>query len=86
MITETPPVQEALDELRARLNEDPIDFAELVILGARAKVRQLPDASERARKARRDVAEWMRSGNGPEIDIAAAEEVKHLRLISNYHE
>jgi hypothetical protein len=85
-ITETPPVQEALDELRAKLNGDPIDFAELTILGARAKARRLPQGgdSEKARRARHELAEWIRNGNGPKMDIAAAEEVKHLGLIANY--
>lgn len=85
-ITETPLVQEALDELRARLNGDQIDFAELVILGARAKVRRLPDENEQTRQALKDVAKWIRDGDGPKPDIAAAEEVKRLGLIANYDE
>jgi hypothetical protein len=85
-ITETPPVQEALDELRAKLSGDPIDFAELVILGARAKARRLPDRGQLARNARRDVAEWIRTGNGPKLDLAAADEVKCLGQIANYDE
>lgn len=41
-ITETPPVQAALDELRAKLGEgERIDFAELVTLGAEVKARQM---------------------------------------------
>jgi hypothetical protein len=47
-ITETPPVHEALDQLRAQMREAPvwpredrIDFAELVILGAQAKAERL---------------------------------------------
>lgn len=83
-ITETPPVQEALDELRAKLEGERIDYAELVVLGARAKTRQLPDRGEKARRAREELAEWIRSGTGPEMDIAAAEEVKHRGLIANY--
>ncbi len=79
-------MHEALDELRAKLNGEQIDFAELVILGARAKARRLPDRSEKARKARKELAEWIRNGNGPRVDIAAAEEVKHLGLITNYDE
>lgn len=79
-------MREALEELRAKLNGDRIDFAELVILGARAKARQLPahDESEQARQARREVADWIRNGTGPRVDIDAAEEVKHLGLIANY--
>jgi hypothetical protein len=81
-------VQEALDELRAKLNGERIDFGELVILGARAKARRLPDHgdSEKARRARREVADWIRNGTGPRVDIEAAEEVKHLGLIANYDE
>lgn len=79
-------MQEALDELRARLNDDPIDFAELMILGAEAKTRRLPPGgdTEAARRARRELAEWIRNGDGPTVDIAAAEEVKRLGLIANY--
>ncbi len=83
-ITETPPVHEALDELRAKLNGDPIDMAELVILGARAKLRRLPNQSAKARKARKELADWIRNGNPGMVDIAAAKEVKHLGLIANY--
>jgi hypothetical protein len=88
MVTETPPVQEALDELRARLNGERIDYAELVILGARAKARRLPAQgdTEEARRARKELADWILKGNGPKLDIAAAEEVKHLGLIANYDE
>jgi hypothetical protein len=79
-------VQEALDELREKLNGDPIDFAELVVLGARAKARRLPDRAEETNRALEDVAEWIRTGDGPKIDISAAEEVKRLGLIANYDE
>jgi hypothetical protein len=84
-ITETPPVREALDELRAKLNGERIDYAELVVLGARAKARRLPDGgdSARARQARGEVADWIRYGTGPRVDIEAAAEVKHLGLIAN---
>jgi hypothetical protein len=86
MITETPPVQEALDELRARLDGERIDYAELVILGARAKARRLPDRGRAARKARGRLAEWIIEGSGPKLDVAAADEVKHLGLIASYDE
>jgi hypothetical protein len=85
-VTETAPVQEALDELRAKLGTERIDFAELLILGARAKARRLPDQDLEARRARNELAEWIRTGSGPDIDIAAAEEVKYLGLIANYDE
>jgi hypothetical protein len=77
-------VHEALDELRAKLNGDPIDMAELVILGARAKARRLPDRDEEARQAREELAEWIRNGNPGMVDITAADEVKHLGLIARY--
>jgi hypothetical protein len=83
MITETPPVRAALDALRARLNGERIDYAELVILGARAKARRLPDREREARAAREQLAEWILTGAGPKLDVAAAEEVKHLGLIAN---
>jgi hypothetical protein len=85
-ITETPLVHEALDELRARLDGERIDFAELVILGARAKARHLPDNTREAREAREQLAEWIRAGSGPKVDIAAADEVKHHGLLANYDE
>lgn len=45
-ITETPPVQAALDELRHELGTDRIELGELVVLGARTKLQDL--------RARRD--------------------------------
>jgi hypothetical protein len=87
-ITETPPVKEALDELRAKLGEgERIDYAELVRLGARAKARQLPDDEQEAAAASARLAEMVRTGSFPfEIDVEAADEVKRLGLISNYDE
>jgi hypothetical protein len=87
-ITETPPVHEALQELRAKLGGNPVDMAELVILGARAKARRLPAGgdTEKARRARHELAEWIRNGNPGMVDIAAADEVKRLGLIANYDE
>jgi hypothetical protein len=84
-ITETQPVQEALEELRAKLNGDPIDFAELVILGAHVKARRLQVDNAAARAARKRLADMIRTRSFPyEIDIEAAKEVKHLGLIANY--
>lgn len=37
-ITETPPVKEALDALRAELNGERVDLGELVVMGAEAKL------------------------------------------------
>ena len=85
-ITETPPVQEALDELRAKLGQgETIDFAELVTLGARAKARRMNDEDAETRAARERFAEQIRTRSLPyAIDIAAAEEVKYLGLIAKY--
>ncbi len=78
-------MHEALDELRARLNGERINFAELVILGARAKARRLPANAKSAREAAMSLAEMIRSRSIP-IDVRAAEEVKHVGLITNYDE
>lgn len=80
-ITETPPVREALDELRARMGAERIDYAELVILGARTKLRQLPDDAKLAHEAARALAEMVRRGSIP-VDVRAADEVKRHGLIS----
>jgi hypothetical protein len=85
-ITETPPVQEALDELRSKLGEgERIDFAELVELGARAKARRLSADEQATTVALKRLAEMVRTRSFPyEMDVAAAEEVKHLGLIAKY--
>ena len=85
-ITETPPVQAALDELRARLGEDErIDFAELVTLGAEVKVRRMATENAATATARRRLAEMIRSGSFRyTVDVEAADEVKRLGLIANY--
>jgi hypothetical protein len=81
-ITETPPVQAALDELRSRLHGERIDYAELVVLGARVKARQLPDDVKAARVAAHRLAERIRSRSIP-ADVEAADEVKRLGLIAD---
>lgn len=60
MISET--VGEALDELRARLDGERVDYAELVVLGARTKARQLPDDAKAAREAALRLAGWAVDG------------------------
>ncbi len=80
-------MQEALDELRAKLAGERIDYAELVVLGARAKARRLPDDEERARRAQEELAAMIRTRSFPfEVDVEAADEVKRLGLIANYDE
>jgi hypothetical protein len=79
MITETPPVEEALAELRAALGSERIDFAELVVVGARAKTRELRGDGVAGRRARSRLAESVRAQLLP-IDVEAADAVKRLRL------
>jgi hypothetical protein len=74
-ITETPPVQAALDELRDELGEQRVDMAELVILGAREKLARLRTADARRSVLRHSLASRIRSGNLP-VDEAAADEVR----------
>ena len=85
-ITETPPVQEALDELRARLGDgERIDFAELVELGARAKARRLSADEQATATALKRLAEMVRTRSFPyEMDVVAADEVKRVGLIAKY--
>jgi hypothetical protein len=74
-ITETPPVHEALNELRRR--GERIRLGELVILGARARLHELQaERDEEARKLelRRQLVERLRTGEG--FDVAAAYEVR----------
>jgi len=81
-ITETPAVQEALDELRSALSsEQRIDFAELLAIGARAKARRLRADDPQALSARARLAETIRTRSIP-VDVQAAQEVKHLGLIA----
>jgi hypothetical protein len=83
-ITETPPVQEALDRLRARTGSQKLDVAELVVLGAEEKERRLQRDDENLREARARLAARILDRTLPEPDIAAADEVKTLGLIANY--
>lgn len=61
-----------------------VDLAELVVLGAREKERQLLRDSEAAREARHRVANLIRDRTYDPGDVAAADEVKRLGLIANY--
>ncbi len=87
MITETEPVKAALDELRRVQGGEKVELADLVIRGARDKIRELrAPGSEAARKAGREIVEWIRSPDRPRPDLKAAEEVKYLGLEANYPE
>jgi hypothetical protein len=80
-ITETPAVREVLDELRVALGRTKLDFGELTVLGARAKLNELRGESPAARAAREWLLWELREGT-TELDIAAADEVKYLGLIA----
>jgi hypothetical protein len=79
-ITETPRVQEALDDLRATLRTgDRIDFAELLTIGARTKTKHLRADDAAPRDARIRLADQIRARTLP-VDIDAADTVKRLGL------
>ena len=75
-------VHEALEELRAVLGRGRIDFAELTVLGARAKLRELRGDGPAVEAARARLVRDVREG-ADEGDIAAADEVKHLGLLAD---
>ena len=75
-------MHEALEELRAALGRGRIDFAELTVLGARAKLRELRGEGPAVEAARARLVREIREGTG-EVDIAAADEVKRLGLLSD---
>ncbi len=60
-ITETPPVQEALDELREELGDEQLQLSELVILGAREKLALL----RAGRRTSTSVANALRIASAP---------------------
>jgi hypothetical protein len=74
-ITETPPVREALDELRAELGTDRVPLGEIVILGARVKLEQLRGGDDDVLTRRRRLTDRIRARE-PLADLAAAEEVR----------
>jgi hypothetical protein len=74
-ITETPPVQAALDELREALGDDRVELSELVILGAQAKLAHVRDERDATVALRRRLADRIRRRDVP-ADRAAADEVR----------
>jgi hypothetical protein len=75
-ITETPPVQAALDELREELGDTArIEFGELVILGAQEKVARLRATRADTTSRRQQLAERIRRRDLP-VDRVAADEVR----------
>ena len=74
-ITETPPVKEALDELRDELDKQRLELSELVILGAREKLSQLRAHRARGGQLRRRLADRVRNGDLP-LEVEAADAVR----------
>jgi hypothetical protein len=74
-VTETPPVQAALDELRAALGDDRVEMGELVILGAHEKLARLKAERDNTAALRRQLADRIRRGDIP-ADRGAADEVR----------
>ena len=74
-ITETPPVQEALDELREELGDEPLRLSELVILGAREKLALLRAGRRDVHERRKRLADRIRSRDFS-VDVEAADEVR----------
>ena len=64
-ITETPPVQEALDALRGVTGNDRVDLGELVVLGAREKLARIRAEADRPQRASDELAEWVLTGTVP---------------------
>jgi len=86
MITETEPVKVVLDQLRLAQGGEKVELPDLVIRGAKDKLRELKAESESVREGRKEIADWLLSGTGPAVDVAAGDEVKHLGLVANYGE
>jgi uncharacterized membrane protein len=74
-ITETPPVEAALDELREELGAERLELSELVVLGAHAKLDQLRARRDDAEALRRRLADRVRTGTAP-VSRDAADEVR----------
>lgn len=71
-ITETPPVEAALDELRRELGTDRVELGELIVLGAAAKLASIRAERETDSKLRRRLADRIRSRTLP-VDVDAAD-------------
>ena len=78
-ITETPRVKEALDALRAALNGERPDLAELVIVGAEAKLARLREDDQSRRALREDLVKRIRSRD-LDLDPALADQAKRAGL------
>lgn len=74
-ITETPAVAAVLDQLRGELGGDRIEFGELVILGATAKLAMIRAKRDEGAQLRHRLADRIRTRDLP-VDLNAAEEVR----------
>ncbi len=74
-VTETPPVKEALDELRREQGNEKIALGEIVILGAQLKAERLRAQRDERAMHLRQLADMIRTGDIP-VDLDAAEEVR----------
>jgi hypothetical protein len=74
-ITETPPVEAALDELRQALGEDRVEMGELVILGAQEKLSRVRAEQQDTAVLRRRLADRVRRRDVP-ADRTAADDVR----------
>lgn len=74
-ITETPPVEAALQELRHELGTDHVELGELVVLGAAAKLALIHAERDSDAGLRRRLADRVRSRSLP-VDVHAAERVR----------
>lgn len=74
-ITETPEVKAALDALRAQLDGERPDLAQLVIVGAQTQLSRLRAEDEHRRALREDLVRRIRSGE-LDVDPALADEAK----------
>ncbi|HEX8753767.1 MAG TPA: hypothetical protein VF731_10160 [Solirubrobacterales bacterium] len=77
-VTETPPVEAALEQLRGELGRDRIDLGELVVIGANVKLAELRAARNDRETRRRRLADRIRRREPPPVDREAAEEAKRL--------
>jgi len=74
-ITETPRIKEALDPLRAELKGQRLDLAELVVIGAEAKLERLRSEAEDRSELLRGLVDDLRAGK-IHLDPRLADEAK----------
>ncbi len=74
-LTETPPVQAALDELREELGTDSVELGELIVLGAGVKLGAIRAERGNAAAQRQRLADRVRS-RAIGADVEAADEVR----------